>query len=98
MVGYSNAPLPAFFSWVTAMGIVTGVRINGWFAEEPASSWTRAMGDAFSMPFQILRLGNGADVFNNRLASTLALLLTALPLIFLLIAIKNVMREPASRN
>lgn len=56
-----------------------------------------ALGDGFSMPLSIFRLGSDSVVFNNRLVSTLATLFTAVPLFYLILALRNFLREPGEK-
>lgn len=92
-LGYSNKVWPPLVTWLLVTSAVVGIRLWRWAAIGADVDVWRAVQDGFLLPLSIVRLGDSIHMFATPAFNTVAFVVTALPLIFLLIAIRNVLRE-----
>ena len=92
-LGYSNKVWPPLVTWLVVTSAVVGIRLVRWVAINVEVDVWRAVQDGFLLPLSIVRLGDPIHMFATPAVNTAAFAVTALPLIFLLIASRNVLRE-----
>lgn len=92
-LGYSNKVWPPLVTWLLVTSAVVGIRLWRWAATGADVDVWRAVQDGFLLPLSIVRLGDSIHMFTTPAVNTVAFAATALPLVFLLIAIRNVLRE-----
>lgn len=97
MAGYGNKVWPALVTWLVATGAVIGARLWRWADNNQPVDVSQAVQDGLLMPLSIARLGDAVTMFDAPWVNTLAFIVTGLPLAFLIVAIRNVLREPGDK-
>lgn len=95
--GYSYRPVPALVTWLGVTLALVALRVIRWAYIDADIDFWSAFWDAVLMPLAIVRLGDSIAMFDAAWANAVATITSTLSFVFLLIAVRNTLREPGDK-